>query len=123
MREYASDLPAGVRYAAPAGTVSESDGRTVEGPAYRSRGGYLFEDSSGGQWWIIFRTTTESFSLRALVRGDVLACSASYGQQVQVRVLAAGVLRSDADAAFRKMTPSSLEDAAWLAASVPVPPG
>lgn len=123
VREYASDLPAGIRYTAPAGTVTEPDGRAVEGPAYRSRAGYLFQDSSGDQWWIIFRPSTGGDTVRAVVRGDVLACSASHGQQVKVRVLAAGVLHKDADTAFRQATPSSLEDAARLAASIPVPPG
>lgn len=123
MREYASDLPAGIRYAAPAGTVTEHDDRRVEGTAYRSRGGYLFKDSSGDDWWIIFRRSTDGVSLRALVRGDVLACSASHEGKVQVRVLATGVLQHDADTGFREGTPSSFEEAAGLAASIPVRQG
>jgi len=123
MREFASDLPAGIRYVAPAGTVTDYDDRAVEGSAYRSRGGYLFKENSGDDWWMIFRRSTGGVSSRALVRGDVLACSAAHGEKARVRVLATDVLQSDADAAFRKAAPSSFEDAALLAVSIPVRKG
>jgi hypothetical protein len=85
--------------------------------AFRSRGGYLFHDAYGEGWWIIFQPSSDVGFHRAAARGDVLACSASEGEPVRVRVLAEGVLEADAEDAFRFGAPATFEDAVRVAAS------
>lgn len=115
MKGFAFDVPGGVRYLGLPGTVSDYGGRGVEGTAYGSRDGHLFRDDSGERWWVIFRRSTDVVPSRALIHGDVLACSAAHDEQVRVKELAADVLQTDADAAFREAAPSSFEEAAGLA--------
>lgn len=98
------------------GTVAGFGGGGLEGLAYRSRSGYLFHDASGDGWWIIFQRSADAGPDGAEPRGDVLACSASQGETVQVRVLAEGVLEADADAAFTAGVPATFEDAVRAAA-------
>ena len=109
----------GVRFTAPPGAVEGYDGRRVEGAAYCPPEGYLFRDEAGVTWWIIFRISPAQDSRGSKVRGDVLACSAAHDELVHVRVLAADVLRVNADAAFRQNAPSSYEEAVQVAASIP----
>jgi hypothetical protein len=113
------DGAGGVRFAAPAEEVVGFRGRGVDGAAYLPRGGILFMDAAGDPWWVIFQESPGNYSRRALVRGDVLACSEHHDELVHVRVLAADVLRVDADAAFRQHAPVSLEEAAEVAARIP----
>jgi hypothetical protein len=82
-------------------------------------GGYVFEDTEGAAWWIIFQQSSEVGAPLAQVRGDVLACSDSHGETIHVRVLARGVLRNDADAAFGEHAPFTYEDAVAVAAGIP----
>ena len=98
------------------GTVAGFDGYGLEGLAYRSRNGYLFHDASGDGWWIIFQRYADADPDGPEPRGDVLACSASQGEMVHVRVLAEGVLEADADAAFAAGEPATFEDAVRVAA-------
>ena len=114
-----SDAEGGVRFAAPSEAVEGYEGRGVEGAAYHPPAGYLFRDKAGDTWWIIFQISPDSGSQGSKVRGDVLACSAAHNELVHVRVLAADVLRVDAGAAFRQNAPSSYEEAAEVAASIP----
>jgi hypothetical protein len=109
----------GIRFAALPGSVDGYGGRGVDGDAYRSPQGYLFTDSSGERWWIVFQPAPGKAPRNAWVRGDVLACSAGHGEAVHVWVLAKDVLREDADAAFRDSRPSSYENAAGVAAGIP----
>ncbi|MBT8161723.1 MULTISPECIES: hypothetical protein [Arthrobacter] len=101
----------GIRFAAAAGSVSGYDRRGVDGTAYRWRGGYLFEDANGNDWWIVFQPSTSAGPGGRGGRGDVLACGTWSAGAVQVRVLASDVLREDADAVFRNEKPATLEDA------------
>ena len=113
------DGEGGVRFAAPPDSVEGYGGRGVDGAAYSSSAGYLFNDKAGDTWWIIFQIPPDSGSHGSKVRGDVVACSAAYDELVHVRVLAADVLRNHADAAFRQKAPFSYEEAAEVAASIP----
>ena len=125
----------GARFAALPESVSGYGGRGINGSAYSSGHGHLFRDADGGDWWIIFQPATGSaespesahtpeaaHTLEAHASepayGDVLACSEYLGDVVHVRVLAAGVRRGDADAAFRAGTPSTYEEAAAVAAGL-----
>lgn len=117
------DDAGGVRFDAPAHAVVGYQGRGVDGAAYLPPTGILFVDAAGDPWWIIFQESAGIHSRRALVRGDVLACSEHPDELVHVRVLAADVLRTDADAAFRQNAPVSLEEAAEVAAHIPRPGG
>lgn len=117
------DGAGGVRFAAPPEDVVGFQGRGVDGTAYLPRGGILFLDAAGDPWWVIFQESPGNYSRRALVRGDVLACSEHHDELVHVRILAADVLRADADAAFRQNAPLSFEDAAEVAARIPRPGG
>jgi hypothetical protein len=107
----------GIRFAAVASSVSGYGGRGVDGAAYRSQGGYLFTDSEGDAWWIVFQPSADASSSPG-VRGDVLACSAGYGEVVHVRVLARDVLRTDADAVFQDQRPATYEEAAQAASTI-----
>ncbi|YCH09710.1 hypothetical protein ACTAQJ_09150 [Arthrobacter sp. alpha11c] len=109
----------GLRFAAPPDSVEGYGGRGVDGAAYRPPAGYLFRDEAGDTWWIIFQVSPDPGSHGPKVRGDVLGCSEAYDELVHVRVLAADVLRADADSAFRQQAPSSYEEAARVAASIP----
>jgi hypothetical protein len=113
------DGAGGVRFAAPAEEVAGFGGGGVDGAAYLPRGGIVFMDAAGDPWWVIFQESPGVHSRRTQVRGDVLACSAHHDELVHVRVLAADVLRVNADAAFRQHTPVSLEEAAEVAARIP----
>jgi hypothetical protein len=113
----------GVRFAAPPEEVVGYPGRGVDGPAYLPRSGIFFTDAAGDPWWVIFQESPGTDSRRSHVRGDVLACSEHHDELVHVRVLAAHVLRADADAAFRQNAPLSLEDAAEVAAGIRHPEG
>ncbi|BCW35433.1 hypothetical protein StoSoilA2_14890 [Arthrobacter sp. StoSoilA2] len=119
MGPHQGDTDGGVRFAAPPDSVEGYGGRGVDGAAYRPPGGYLFRDNAGDTWWIIFQVSSDPASHGPNVRGDVLGCSESYEELVHVRVLAADVLRVDADAAFRQKLPSSYEEAANVAAGIP----
>jgi hypothetical protein len=121
LNRFAVDGPGGFYYQAQPGTVEGFGGRGVEGPAFSSRGGYLFHDASGDAWWIIFHRSSDVVLHRAASRGDVLACSASEGSEgepVRVRVLAEGVLEADAEDAFRVRVPATFEDAVRVAACI-----
>jgi hypothetical protein len=115
------DAEGGVRFAAPPEAVDGYQGLGVDGVAYMPAGGYLFTDAAGDPWWIIFQISPGPFSRRALVRGDVLACSEVHDELVHVRVLAADVLRVDADAAFLQNAPLSFEEGVAVAARLPGP--
>jgi hypothetical protein len=108
----------GARFAAMPETVSGYGGRGVNGPAYSSRQGHLFKDGADDSWWIIFQPSADSGHSAGPAYGDVLACSESLGDVVHVRVLAAAVLRKDADAAFRDKAPSTYDEAAAVAAGL-----
>lgn len=110
---------AGLRFAATPDAVEGYGGRGVDGTAYRPPGGYLFQDRSGGKWWIIFQEFPHAGSPRPGVYGDVLACSETHGELVHVHVLASNVNRVDADTAFRQNGPSSYEEAAEVTARIP----
>ncbi|GAA1788813.1 hypothetical protein GCM10009712_40180 [Pseudarthrobacter sulfonivorans] len=113
----------GVRFDAPAYEVVGYQGRGVDGAAYLPSAGIVFLDAAGDPWWIIFQESPGVDSRRAQVRGDVLACSEHHDELVHVRILAADVLRVDADAAFRQNAPVSFEEAAEVAARIPGPVG
>jgi hypothetical protein len=117
------DGAGGVRFAAPPEEVTGFKGHGVEGAAYLPRAGILFTDAAGDPWWVIFQESPGTYARRTQVRGDVLACSAAHDELVHVRVLAADVLRVDADAAFRQNSPLSLEEAAEVTARIPRPGG
>lgn len=119
MGPHQEDTDGGLRFAAPPDSVEGYGGRGVDGAAYRPPAGYLFRDEEGDAWWIIFQVSPGPGSHGAKVRGDVLGCSEAYDELVHVRVLAADVLRADADAAFRQQSPSSYEEAANVAAGIP----
>jgi hypothetical protein len=121
MRWHDVDGAGGVRFAAEPKEVVGYRGRGVEGAAYLPRGGILFKDAAGDPWWVIFQESPGTDPRRTRVRGDVLACSATHDELVHVRVLAADVLRVDADAAFRQNAAVSLEEAAEVAARIPGP--
>lgn len=108
-----------VRFAAAAGAVEGYGGRGLNGRALHPAAGYLFPDEDGEGWWVIFQPWPSPGSPGHKVPGDILACNDSYGDMVHVVVLAAGVWEDDAGAAFRVHLPSSLADAARVAASVP----
>ena len=114
----------GARFAALPESVSGYGGRGINGSAYSSGHGHLFRDADGGDWWIIFQPeagsaeSPESAHAPESAYGDVLACSEYLGDVVHVRVLAAGVRRGDADAAFRAGAPSTYEEAAAVAAGL-----
>jgi hypothetical protein len=113
----------GVRFAAPPEEVAGFRGRGVDGAAYLPRGGIVFMDAAGDPWWVIFQQSPGVHSRWTQVRGDVLACSAHHDELAHVRILAADVLRVDADAAFRQNAPVSLEEAADVAARIYRPVG
>jgi hypothetical protein len=110
---------AGTRFSASADAVEGYGGRGVDGTAFLPRAGYLFRDEAGGTWWVIFQALPDSGLHRDQVLGDILACSASYDEMVQVRVLASGVRRADAEAAFRQRAPFRYEEAVDTARLVP----
>lgn len=118
MSLYGRDESRDVRFVALAGTVTGYGDRGVDGTAYKSRDGYLFSDSAEDSWWVIFQASSGAVFPRAQARGDVLACSDSHGETIHVRALAKGVLRVDADAAFRDHAPVSYEDAVAVAAGI-----
>ncbi|GAC1488978.1 MAG: hypothetical protein NVS2B15_06240 [Pseudarthrobacter sp.] len=118
MSLYGRDESRDVKFVALAGTVTGYGDRGVHGTAYKSRDGYLFRDSDEESWWVIFQPSSVAVIPRAQVRGDVLACSDSHGEAIRVRPLARGVLRVDADAAFRDHTPVSYEDAVAVAVGI-----
>jgi hypothetical protein len=110
-----------VRFAAAAEAVEGYGGRGLNGRAFHPAAGYLFPDQDGEGWWVIFQPWPSPGlpgSPGHKVPGDLLACNDSYGDMVHVVVLAAGVWEDDAEAAFRANLPSSLTDAARVAASV-----
>jgi len=108
-----------VKFAAAAGAVEGYGGRGLNGRALRPAAGCLFPDEDGEGWWVIFQPWPSPGSPGHKVPGDILACNDSYGDMVHVVVLAAGVWEDDAGAAFRVHLPSSLADAARVAALVP----
>ena len=108
----------GLRFAAAREYVEGYGGRGVDGFAYQPPGDYLFRDESGGVWWIIFQESDDDAN-KSRRRGDVLACSESYGELVHVRVLASDVGRAEADAAFRQNVPCTFEEAAEVAVRIP----
>ena len=110
--------PDGLRFAAAPATVEGYGGLGVDGIAYRPPGGYLFKDKSGRAWWIIFHPLPTDDPHTSRRRGDVLACSDSHEELVHVRVLAANVSCTEADAAFRDNTPSSYEEAEEVTARI-----
>lgn len=110
---------AGLRFAAVPQAVEGYGARGVDGTAYRPPGGYLFLDKFGDTWWIIFQEFPDAGSHGPRAQGDVLGCSESHEEMVHVRVLASNVNRADADAAFRKNTPSSYEEAVEVASRIP----
>lgn len=110
---------AGTRFSASADAVEGYGGRGVDGTAFHPASGYLFRDQDGDRWWMIFQSYSDSHAHGDQVLGDILACSASYDEMVQVRVLASGVRRADAEAAFRKRAPFSYEQAVHAARLVP----
>lgn len=121
MSWHQGDGEGGIRFAAPPESVAGYDGRGVDGAAYFPAGGLLFTDNAGDPWWIIFQVSPGAVVPRTQVRGDVLGCSAVHDEVVHVRVLAADVLRVDADAAFRQNPPLSFEEAVEVAARLPRP--
>lgn len=106
-----------VRFAAAADAVEGYGGRGLNGTALHPAAGYLFPDQDGEGWWVVFQPWPSGSSGHK-VPGDLLACNDSYGDMVHVVVLATGVWEDDAEAAFRTHLPSSLADAARVAASV-----
>lgn len=108
----------GARFAALPGTVSGYGGRGVNGAAYSSRHSHLFKDAADDSWWIIFQPSADSGHAAGPAYGDVLACSESLGDVVHVRVLAAAVLRKEADAAFRDKAPATYDEAVAVAAGL-----
>ena len=94
-------------------------GRGVDGDAFLPRAGLLFRDETGGTWWVIFQPLQDSVVQGDQAVGDILACSASYDDMVQVRVLASSVGRADAAAAFRQRAPFRYEEAVGAARAVP----
>jgi hypothetical protein len=119
MRWDDGDAQAGIRFSASADAVEGYDGRGVEGLAFTPRAGYLFRDEAGDTWWIIFQPFSGSGFQGDQILGDILACSAAYDEVVHVRVLASGVRRADAEAAFRQGAPFRYEEAAEAARLVP----
>jgi len=109
----------GTKFSAAADAVEGYGGRGVDGTAFLPRAGYLFRDEAGGTWWVIFQPLPHSGLHRDQVLGDILACSASYDEMVHVKVLASGVRRTDAEAAFRQRAPFSYEEAVDAARLVP----
>ncbi|GGH90962.1 hypothetical protein ACFFGR_19640 [Arthrobacter liuii] len=107
-----------VKFAAAAGAVEGYGGRALNGRALHPAAGYLFPDQDGEGWWVIFQPWPSPGAHGNKVPGDILACNDSYGDMVHVVVLAAGVWEDDAEAAFRTKVPSSLADAARVAAGV-----
>ena len=107
-----------VRFAAAAEAVQGYGGRALNGRALHPAAGYLFPDRYGEGWWVIFQPWPDQAGQGRKVRGDILACNDSYGDMVHVLVLAAGVWEDDAEAAFGANVPSSLGDAARVAATV-----
>lgn len=107
-----------VRFAAAAEAVEGYGGRGINGRALHPTGGYLFPDTAGDPWWVIFQPWPSRSQHGHKVRGDILACNDSYGDMVHVVVLAAGVWEDDAEAAFRANVPMSLADAARVAATI-----
>ncbi|MBO1267571.1 hypothetical protein [Arthrobacter cavernae] len=114
-----SDGHGEVRFVALPGSVVGYGERGVEGAAYSCKGGHLFRDSAEDNWWIIFQPHVGEVADSSQAQGDVLACSDTFGDLVHVRVLAAGVIRRDADAAFREQEPGSYEDAVRTADAIP----
>lgn len=110
---------AGLRFAATPEAVEGYGGRGVDGTAYRPPAGYLFQDRTGGQWWIIFQEFPHAGSRRPAIYGDVLACPETHDELVRVRVLASNVNRVDADAAFEQNGPSNYEEAVEITARIP----
>ena len=107
-----------VKFAAAADAIEGYGGRGLNGHALHPARGYLFPDQDGEGWWVIFQPWPSPGSPGRNVPGDILACNDSYGDMVHVVVLAAGVWEDDAEAAFRADLPSSLADAARVAATV-----
>lgn len=107
-----------VKFAAAAEAVEGYGGRGLNGRALQPASGYLFPDQDGEGWWVVFQPWPSAGPEAHRVPGDVLACNDSYGDMVHVVVLASGVWEDDAEAAFRAQRPSSLADAARVAASV-----
>ncbi|QDG62518.1 hypothetical protein [Pseudarthrobacter sp. NIBRBAC000502771] len=107
-----------VKFAAAAEAVEGYGGRGLNGRALQPASGYLFPDQDGEGWWVVFQPWPSAGPEAHRVPGDVLACNDSYGDMVHVVVLASGVWEDDAEAAFRSHRPSSLADAARVAASV-----
>lgn len=108
----------GAYFAAMPESVSGYGGRGINGSAYSSGQGHLFKDEAGGTWWIIFQPAAETGHAGQPAYGDVLACSEALGDVVHVRVLAATVLRKDADAAFRAGAPATYGEAVTVAAGL-----
>ncbi|WP_395405673.1 hypothetical protein ACHMXB_22340 (plasmid) [Arthrobacter sp. UC242_113] len=113
------DTEGGIRFSAAAGSVEGYDGRGVDGMAFTPRAGYLFRDQAGDTWWVIFQPYSDRGFHEDQVLGDILACSAAYDEMVHVRVLAHGVRRADAEAAFRQGSPFRYEEAVEVARRVP----
>ncbi|UUL77337.1 hypothetical protein NG819_07610 [Pseudarthrobacter sp. Fe7] len=107
-----------VKFAAAADAVEGYGGRAVNGRALHPTAGYLFPDQDGEPWWVIFQPWPAPGPHPHKVPGDILACNDTYGDMVHVVVLAAGVWEDDAEAAFHANVPSSLADAARVAATV-----
>ncbi|WP_324642911.1 hypothetical protein [Pseudarthrobacter sp. LT1] len=112
-----------VKFAASADAVEGYGGRGLNGRALHPVAGYTFPDQDGDPWWVIFQPWPSAGPHPHRVPGDILACNDSYGDMVHVVVLAAGVWEDDAEAAFSANAPSSLADAARVAAAVePISP-
>ena len=103
MRWDDGDAEAGIRFSASADAVEGYGGHGVDGIAFAPRSGYLFRDEAGDTWWVIFQPFSDSgFHGDQVLGKNILACSAAYDEVVHVKVLASGVRRADAEAAFRQ---------------------
>jgi hypothetical protein len=100
-----------IRFSASAHAVEGYGGRGVDGMAFAPRAGYLFRDHADNTWWIVFQPYSDPGFHGDQVFGDILACSAAYDEVVHVSVLASGVRRADAEAAFRQGSPITYEEA------------
>lgn len=98
------------------GDFTAASDQDIEGHAYRGKYGYLFRDSEGVGWWIIFAARARGGAVTVSTAGDVVACARMDEEgTMRVRVLASAISRQDADEAFQRTPPDSFEAAAALA--------
>ncbi|SDT53474.1 hypothetical protein SAMN04489743_3444 [Pseudarthrobacter equi] len=118
------DLPqhdSGVRFAAPPEKVEGYGGRGVNAIALHPSGGYVFLDTGGAGWWVVFQPDAGPGLHWRQRPGDILACSAAFDEMVHVVVLASHVRGADALAAFHSAMPATLEEAVDVAAALTTP--